>query len=58
MRTRAARFSWVRMHDDPAQAASRYAETRTPCSCWMCGNPRRHFGERSRQERAAEIAEA
>jgi hypothetical protein len=22
----------------------------TPCSCWMCGNPRRHFGERTAQE--------
>ncbi len=25
----------------------------TPCSCWMCGNPRRYFGERSLQERRA-----
>lgn len=21
------------------------------CSCWMCGNPRRYFGERPHQER-------
>lgn len=30
--------------DDPmqaAQAAGRLARTPTPCSCWMCGNPRR-----------------
>ena len=27
------------------------AHSRTPCSCWMCGNPRRHLGERSLQER-------
>jgi hypothetical protein len=27
------------------------------CSCWMCGNPRKHFGEVTRQERsAAEVA--
>jgi hypothetical protein len=27
------------------------AHARTPCSCWMCGNPRRHLRERSVQER-------
>ena len=27
--------------------------TPTPCSCWMCGNPRRHFKELTRQERRA-----
>lgn len=26
-------------------------KTPTPCSCWMCGNPRKYFGERSVQER-------
>lgn len=30
------------------------ARTRTPCSCWMCGNPRRSFGEPTLQERRAE----
>ncbi len=24
--------------------------TRRPCSCWMCGNPRRYYGEPTRQE--------
>jgi len=24
--------------------------TPKPCSCYMCGNPRKHFGERTRQE--------
>lgn len=28
-------------------------DTPTPCSCWMCGNPRRHFQELTRQERRA-----
>ena len=23
---------------------------RKPCSCYMCGNPRKHFGELTRQE--------
>ena len=29
----------------------RCAEHLAVCSCWMCGNPRRHLGERSVQER-------
>lgn len=28
-----------------------------PCSCMHCGNPRRHFGERTRQELQAQISE-
>ena len=30
------------------------ATTSTPCSCWMCGNPRTHFRELSRQERSSD----
>lgn len=26
-------------------------DTPTVCSCWMCGNPRRYFGELTIQER-------
>ncbi|CAH2801603.1 MAG: hypothetical protein CBARDMAM_4422 [uncultured Caballeronia sp.] len=26
-------------------------DTPAPCSCWMCGNPRRYFRERTIQER-------
>lgn len=29
------------------------AKTRQPCSCYCCGNPRRHFGELTMQERRA-----
>ncbi|MBR3583584.1 MAG: hypothetical protein IKO01_09130 [Kiritimatiellae bacterium] len=29
--------------EDPA-AIGRRARTRVPCSCWMCGNPRRFGG--------------
>jgi len=25
------------------------------CSCWMCGNPRKWLGERTRQETMAEL---
>lgn len=30
-----------------------HANVRRACSCPMCGNPRRHFGERTVQERRA-----
>lgn len=32
----------------------REARTRHPCSCAMCGNPRRHFRGLTRQERRAD----
>lgn len=35
----------------PARMVHRYAIDRTPCSCPLCGNPRRYFGTRSIQER-------
>ena len=25
-------------------------DTPTPCSCWMCGNPRKYFTEKTMQE--------
>lgn len=30
----------------------RSAHTATNCSCWMCGNPRKYFGELSLQEKS------
>ena len=37
-----------------AEDVPRYArmllQDRKPCSCWACGNPRRHFGAKTRQE--------
>ena len=32
------------------RSLGRYTTTRTPCSCRMCGNPRRYFGKRKFQE--------
>lgn len=29
-----------------------FRKTRTPCSCWMCGNPRKHGGGKTLAERA------
>jgi hypothetical protein len=34
----------------PPELVSRAVDTPTPCSCWMCGNPRKYFRELSRQE--------
>lgn len=30
-------------------------DTPTPCSCFMCGNPRKHWNESTRQEKSADI---
>ena len=38
-----------------ARHIGRLARTRTPCSCWMCGNPRRYFDEPTLQERRAPV---
>jgi hypothetical protein len=29
------------------------AETRTPCSCWMCGNPRKYLKQKSIKEKVS-----
>jgi hypothetical protein len=56
------RKRWVRttlVHDFQAGQAVEprrvglYVDTPKPCSCWMCGNPRRYFDEPSIQERRA-----
>lgn len=42
------------VYADNGRIAQRLLYTRVPCSCFMCGNPRRHFGRRTRQELLAE----
>lgn len=44
---------WGRKLD--AKEISQVVDTPTPCSCSMCGNPRKWFGESTIQERKAEI---
>jgi rubredoxin len=34
-----------------------WANTRVPCSCPLCGNPRKHFNEITNQEYLAKISE-
>jgi len=33
------------------------AKNNTVCSCWMCGNPRKYFGQLTRQEILASLSE-
>ena len=42
------------VYADSGRIAQRLLYTRVPCSCVMCGNPRRHFGQKTRQELLAE----
>jgi hypothetical protein len=44
MKTRAIRARGGRTE------AIKEADHLASCSCWMCGNPRRYFGEPTRQE--------
>lgn len=36
-----------------AALLGRFGRTPKPCSCWMCGNPRRHCGEPTLHERSS-----
>lgn len=47
------RFHWGRdLTEDPADHKFHSMAVDTPCSCscWMCGNPRKHHKTRTRQE--------
>ena len=41
---------------DDGEIARRMIHTRVPCSCSMCGNPRRRWNEKTVQERRADAA--
>ncbi|KFG92189.1 hypothetical protein GQ56_0138930 [Burkholderia paludis] len=49
---RARKFYLVlgKRRENPVELG-RFVTTPAPCSCWMCGNPRRHLGELTMQER-------
>ncbi len=38
----------------PPEQRVKNADHPAKCSCWMCGNPRRHDGEKTIQEKRAE----
>ena len=41
------------VHRDEPRRLGWLAHTRTPCSCWMCGNRRRYWRELTLQEQRA-----
>src|SRR4051812_35066546 len=43
-------YTWQDIFENRRQRASRMADNRTTCSGFCCGNPRRWFGELTRQE--------
>ena len=49
LRPELCRYQWWDGDIDNETAAF-LVNTPTPCSCFACGNPRRHFGEKTRQE--------
>lgn len=48
-------YSGVHKYDE--RRIGQMSRARTPCSCWMCGNPRKYFGERTWRERKWPIVE-
>lgn len=38
-------------YSDGGKCEQMLRKTRKPCSCYMCGNPRKRFGEVTRQEK-------
>ena len=55
-RLKANRGKYRTMLDDATpKRVGMAVHTACACSCWMCGNPRRHSGERTIQERKHEL---
>ena len=46
--------SYVRDENYYNNFANKNADNLKKCSCWMCGNPRKHFKERTLQEKKLE----
>jgi hypothetical protein len=55
MKAKARRVSrlWRSYYDGDSSRAMKHADYLAVCSCSMCGNPRRWFGERTMQEKKA-----
>jgi predicted nucleotidyltransferase len=47
--------SWAERDENKARIVGVLANTRTLCSCWMCGNPRRYLSEHTLAERRADL---
>ena len=57
-KARATRYLHWMFHSEPQwitpRLIARRTVDRTPCSCWMCGNPRRFTNQATRQELIAD----
>jgi hypothetical protein len=42
---------WLREDDDFEKIVCKRAQAKQPCSCYMCGNPRKHFKEKTMREK-------
>ncbi len=57
---RRRRFHWGRdlaESDENPKFRGKVIDTPTPCSCWMCGNPRKWWKEKTMQERRQDEAD-
>lgn len=52
-------FSWRLRNGEtiPKREIGILAKTPHNCSCWMCGNQRKHFGSPLREERQLQMAD-
>ena len=41
---------WFWTEEERQLHIKKMAETRKPCSCYMCGNPRKHWKDKTMQE--------
>lgn len=47
---RACNHTGEEFYENGGEYEHKLIKTRVPCSCWMCGNPRRHFNKPTRKE--------
>ena len=55
MKQKVSRFHWIKnwfgSKESREEHIRQMTETRKPCSCYMCGNPRKHWNDITIQEK-------
>lgn len=54
-RKRKQNYKYLFENDRDLTFQKKWLKTPVPCSCTMCGNPRKFFKQKTRQERIAEL---
>ena len=54
-RLRRKKWEWRLQEKISEGQAASYATTATPCSCWMCGNTRKYWGQVTMKEQIAKL---